>query len=380
MFPRVANLAILLLLVGGPPVRSLAQNASDSILLGRLPEVRRYLEVAESTPFSGVVLVALRDDVILEEARGLADAEHGVSIRTDDLFRIGSLTKPITASAVMSAVDRGRLSLDTRACDLLSTCPQSWKSVTVAHLLSHTSGIADHFGDLESVPVEATVAELERVLSELPQDEALTSTPGTEYAYSNFNYVLLGAVLERTLAMPWEAILEQLVFQPLGLKSMRYDDVYAIVPNRVRGYTRNDENELRNIDYDDHAAYAAGGLLSTARDLLAWSSGMLNGRLFAAGLVTESLTPVQGDYGFGWQVRRFFERRVYNHTGGIDGFSSHLAHYPEQGLTIVVLSNVENDPAILRACDVAALLFDWPRPGSSDDARPTPRQRCGLER
>ena len=210
-------------------------------------------------------------------------------------------------------------------------------------------------------------------------DEPLDAPPGAEYSYSNFNYVLLGAVLEAALGMPWEAALAELVFAPLGLRTIAYDDVWAIVPNRARGYSREDDGSLRNVEYDDHAAYAAGGLLSSAEELFRWSRGMLEAELFDAELVAASLTPIQDNYGFGWQVRAFFDRPVYNHSGGIDGFSSHLVHYPDDALTIVVLSNVENDSAILRACDIAARLYAWPGADSAASPSRTPRQRCGLE-
>lgn len=173
--------------------------------------------------------------------------------------------------------------------------------------------------------------------------------------------------------------MRQWLFEPLGLTTIAYDDVHAIMENRVRGYERDDVMGLRNIDYDDHAAYAAGGLLSTADDLFRWSRGMLSGQLFRAGLVDESLTPTLGDYGYGWQVRQFFDRRIFNHTGEIDGFASHLAHYPDDGLTVIVLSNIENDSAILRACDIAARLFEWPAVTEATGNALTSRQRCGLE-
>lgn len=169
------------------------------------------------------------------------------------------------------------------------------------------------------------------------------------------------------------------VFEPLGLRTMAYDDVYAIMEDRVEGYARDEALGLRNIDYDDHAAYAAGGLLASAGDLFRWARAVLAGDLFSSELVDESLTPFRGEYGYGWQIRRFFDRPIYNHTGGIDGFSSHLAHYPEQELTIIVLSNIENDSAILRACDAAARIFDWPSVGGPGTPELTPRQRCGLE-
>jgi len=345
-----------------------------------LGKARSYLDsAARETGFSGVVLIGRSEEIAFEEAYGFADADLRVPMRADYRFRIGSLTKPITASAVLVAVDRGLLALDQQGCRLLPSCPRSWETVTVRHLLTHSSGIADHFGDLESVPVEVTAEELRRVLDSLPADEPLRAVAGTEYAYSNFNYILLGAVLEEVVGAPWETILRQWVFEPLDLKTMAYDDVYAIVEDRVRGYERDDSLGLRNIDYDDHSAYAAGGLLSTAGDLFRWSRGMLTAKLFRTELVEESLKPTLGDYGYGWQIRKFFDRTIYNHTGSIDGFSSHLAHYPDDGLTIIVLSNVENDSAILRACDVAARLFDWPVVTGATGPELTPRQRCGLE-
>jgi CubicO group peptidase (beta-lactamase class C family) len=343
-------------------------------------EVRAYLEtVARDEGWSGVILIAVGEEIVFHEAYGLAEVELRVPMRTDHRFRIGSLTKPVTASALLVAVDRGLLSLDERVCDRLPFCPSAWREVTLRHLLSHTSGIADHFGDLEAVPVGETFAELTRVLRDLPEGEALAFPPGSAYAYSNFNYVLLGAVLEKATGRLWEDALRTLVFEPLGVATMAYDDVYAIVPDRVRGYTKDDALGLRNIDVDDHAAYAAGGLLATSGDLFRWSRGVFGGKLFRPELVTESLTPVQDDYGYGWQIRRFFDRPVVNHTGGIDGFSSHLAWYPEDGVTLVVLTNIESDSAILRACDLAGILFG--RWTAADPTRRdlTPRERCGLK-
>ena len=356
-----------------PPEKPLGEKAA---------RVDRYFQdLAEIDRFSGVVLVARGGSVEIESAYGWADAENRVPMDTDSILRIGSLTKPLTASAVLLSVTAGKLGLEDHICDLVDGCPAAWSSVTLQQLLTHTSGINDHFGDLEAVPVEETAAELARVLSTLDPKEPLESPPGEEYAYSNFNYVLLGAALEAAFEEGWEGVLERTVFTPLGLVDTAYDDVFAIVPRRARGYDRDDEGALLNIEYDDHAAYAAGGLRSTAGDLLTWSEAVFSGELLGDELTRATFTPFRANYGYGWQIRDFFERRLYNHTGGIDGFSSHIAHYPEEELTIIVLSNVEADSAILSACDAAALWFEW----RDAPAEPTswlelePRDRCGLE-
>jgi CubicO group peptidase (beta-lactamase class C family) len=375
---------VLLSAVGcgaGGAATATASGAPPAGAAGRVAEVREFLSrAADETGFNGVVLIGLRGDPVLEEAYGWADVEMRVALRPDHRFRIGSLTKPVTAAAALMAIDRGLLAKDTSVCSHLAPCPTTWRAVTVHHLLTHTSGIPDHFGDLEAVPVEETIEELQRVVRDLPADEPLVASPGAEYAYSNFNYVLLGALLEAATGSPWATVLDQWIFEPLGLRSMRYDDVYAIVPDRVRGYARDDSLGLRNIDYDDHGAYAAGGLLANARDLYAFVLAAIGGDLFAPSLVAEALQPDVGDYGYGWQIREFFGRPVYNHTGGIDGFSSHVAVYPSDSLVIVVLSNVGIDPAILRACDVAAGLFDWPVRHVVGQQPPEPRLRCGVER
>jgi CubicO group peptidase (beta-lactamase class C family) len=281
----------------------------------------------------------------------------------------------------MIGVEQGRLSLDRPVCRDLPSCPAAWQAITLRHLLSHTSGLVDRFGDLEAVPVDETAAELHRVLGTLSAGEELRFAPGSQYAYTNFNYVLVGVMLEVAFGEPWQEVIRQTVAGPLALTSVRYDDVYALVPDRVRGYDRDDDGMLRNIQYDDHAAYAVGGLLANAGDLLRWSRAVLRGELFGDSLVQESLTPVQSNYGYGWQVREFFGRAVYNHTGGIDGFSSHLAHYPGEGTTIVVLTNVEADSAILTACDAAGLAFGW---HALEDLATGPeltgQERCGVGR
>lgn len=367
--------ACALLVACAPPDTPDAPDAPAA----RVVEHFEMLQAADA--FSGAVLVARGDEIVVHRGFGLADREHGVPIGTDGIFRIGSLTKPVTAAAVLISVDRGRMSLDDLICEALDPCPSRWASVTVKHLLTHTSGIPDHFGDLEAVPVEATAAECRRVLAGLGEG-TLRSEPGAEYAYSNFNYVLLGLALESAHGEPWEAVLDRLMFEPLGLDSMGYDDVRAILPGRVRGYDRDDAGRIVHIDYDDHAAYAAGGLRSTIGDFFRWSRAAIAGELLSDDLRAEAFTPYRERYGYGWQIRDLFERRMYNHTGGIDGFSTHIAHYPDEDLTIVVFGNVASDSAMLRACETAYILFDWAEPPRTAEgwAALEPRAACGLER
>jgi CubicO group peptidase (beta-lactamase class C family) len=332
--------------------------------------------------FNGVLLVARGDEIVFRKAYGFADFENRVPLRLDHIFRIGSLTKPVTASAVLAVVGKGELALDAPLCRFLERCPASWRPVTIAHLLSHRSGIRDRFGELQAVPVEQTVAELRRVLATIDPGEPLKAAPGSAYAYSNFNYVLLGAVLERVHRRPWRQIVRTTAAAPAGAITLDYDAVADIVDNRARGYARGTEGRVRNIVYKDHAAYAAGGLRSTIGDFFRWSRAALKARLFSASLRDRMVTaPAQGNYGFGWQVTNFLGRPVYNHTGGIDGFSTHIAHYPAEDVTVIVFTNIESDSAILMACDAAALHFAFHGAGVTPERVTVlpPAQRCGID-
>ena len=330
--------------------------------------------------FNGIILVARGDAIIFQRAYGFAEVEQRAPLTIDGIFRIGSLTKPVTSSLILQAIAAGKLALADRLCDRVDFCLPSWSNVTLEHLLSHGSGITDHFGDLRAVPVEDTVTEIRRAMTAADRAEALKFAPGSDYSYYNFNYVLAAAMLEQAEGRGWRDSVRDMAAR-IRTPSLDYDEVRAIVPGRVRGYDRLQSGALRNIDYDDHAAYAAGGLRSTAADFFRWSRAALQARLFPAMLRDNMLTPRRGNYGLGWQITKFHGRHVYDHTGGIDGFSSHIAYYPIEDTTILVFTNVESDSAILFACDAAAFLFGvhQSRLASSDEVpKFAPARRCGI--
>lgn len=321
---------------------------------GQADLLDRYLRTRTAGPFSGVVLLARGDTVLFERAYGLADADLGVAMAPEHRLGIGSLTKPITATAILRLIERGALRLDTPVSERIAGVPSAWRAVSVEQLLSHRSGIPDLFGELPAAPAESLGAVVDAALAGHVAD-SVRFPPGTRYAYSNFNYVLLGYLLETVGDARWEEVLAREVLRPAGMTRTVYDDVWRILPGRARGYRRGN-GELRNVAYHDHAAYTAGGLLSTARDLLRFDRALTAGRLIEPSLLARMATPLLGDYGLGWQVIRAFGQRQRNHTGGVTGFASHLAHY-DDGTVVIVLSNVEDEPVKAVACDLAALAF-----------------------
>lgn len=298
----------------------------------------------------GVVLVARGDEVLYSRASGEADRARSSPITLDTRFRIGSITKQFTAAAVLLLQQRGRLDVDDRLCDVLSACPAAWKPMTLRHLLQHTSGIPDYteLATYEPTKDEPTTP---KALVARVRDEPLQFAPGSLFAYSNSNYAVLGLVIEQLSGMSYEAFLEREIFTPLGMSSTGFEkpgDGLAV------GYSG---GATRAAPIDMSVAYAAGGLSSTAGDLVRWSNALTGGSLLTAPVVAEMETAgidETDSYGFGYGLGVYVGdvggdgaalREVY-HDGGIDGFAAYLGRYPDDRLTVVVLSNSEDVPTL----------------------------------
>ena len=325
--------------------------------------LREYMNNrASATQFSGVVLVSRRDAILFREAYGMASYDLDRPNTVETVFRIGSLTKPVTAVAALRLAQRGRLGLDDAACARIAQCPTQWRSITIRHLLSHRSGLPDLFSRHAASPVETASAGFERILADLAERSSgdslarLAFEPGSQYRYNNFNYVFLAYLMERATGRFWEDVLRMDVFEPAGMTSTGYDRVYEIVHGRARGYRIRD-GKIQNTDYDDHEAYAAGGLLSTVDDLRRFVRAAIQGDLLDAAMRAQMLERGLGDYGLGWQIVDSYERTLYNHTGSIGGFSSYLGFYPVDELLVIVLSNVQDESARGTGCDLAGLAF-----------------------
>ena len=306
--------------------------------------------------FNGVVLVAHKDNIILEKGYGMADMELGVPVSTDHIFKIGSLTKPITATGVLMLAEGGDLLLNDSICSYIRNCPSSWVPIQISHLINHTSGLQDLFEEIACAPVQETAAEIDKTIARIENLNPVDD-PGSIYRYNNFGYTLLAYIMEVVSGVYWEDFLIERMFAPLHLADIRYDDVWAIVNRRVQGYEI-EEDRLQNIEYDDHCAYAAGGLRSTATDLFIWNRALHKGRFISLVILQEMFSPNDGKYGYGWQIVTQLDRTLYNHTGGIGGFSSHIAYYPAEELTVIVLSNVQESNTYGIAHELARLYFE----------------------
>lgn len=317
----------------------------------------------------GAVLLVMKDgEALVRKAYGMADLELGVTLEPDMVFRIGSMTKQFTAVAVLMLVEQGRLVLADPITRFLPDYPTHGRTITVEHLLTHTSGVPS----FTSLPAWRPLAREDLTLGELIdvfEDEPLEFEPGERWKYSNSGYVLLGAIIEKVSGLTYEAFLQEHVFDPLDLKHTHYGSTSRVIPRRVPGYGAGPDGAFVNAAYISMAQpYAAGGLVSDVDDLAAWNRALLGGTLIARETLEKAWTAhVLPDgsstgYGYGWSIGERAGRRTVHHDGDIDGFAADGILFPEQGLFVTILTNSdvhERRPNPL-ASRIAALALGTP--------------------
>jgi len=349
MSRRITSAVLLLLVTTSLPVA--AQDAS------RMDEVLKYY-VGEKL-FMGSVLVVKDDKPVLDKAYGFANLEWNIPNSPETKFRLGSLTKQFTAAAILLLEERGKLKLDDPIGKYVADAPTTWDKVTIFDLLTHTAGVPNYtsFDSFKAVMRQAmTPGELIATFRDKPLDFA----PGTKWDYSNSNYILLGAVIEKASGVSYAQFLQSNLFTPLGMNNTGYDSASAILPMRAAGYVRRN-NALLNDDFIDMSVpYAAGSLYSTTHDLLTWEKALYGGKVLKSASLKKMTTPFKQGYGFGLDIHDDVGHVRFSHNGGINGFSTALAWYPDDHLAIVVLDNVSNGNGNQMMARLADITFGRP--------------------
>lgn len=318
--------------------------------------------------FNGYVLVARDGKTIFGKGYGMANFEEDVPNTAQTKFRLASITKGFTALAVMILREKGKLNLQDSVCKYLSDCPDVWKPVTVRHLLNHTSGIPDYAvapDFMRTISLRLTTDELIANFKNKP----LQFAPGENFAYSNSNYILLGRIIEKVSGQPFAAFIQENIFAPLNMKNSGYDDNIALLKHRANGYINQSEGIINARYMDMSNAYAAGGLYSTAEDLLLWNQALDAGKLVSKKSLEEIFTPGKGGVGYGWFINRDSNRLAIFQGGLNSGFAASIFRYPEARACVILLNNFENAAPHLPRIghDLTAILFNekYELPGES---------------
>jgi CubicO group peptidase (beta-lactamase class C family) len=323
----------------------------------RMDEVVR--SYADQQKFMGSVLVAKGDQVVFQKSYGYANLEWKTPNVDDGKYRLGSITKQFTAACILLLEEQGKLSTSDPVKKFYAEAPAAWDKVTLHHLLSHTSGIPNFtsfpdYGSTETLPTTP-----EKLILRF-RDKPLDFAPGTKWDYSNSNYILLGYIVEQASGMPYGDFLQKNIFDKLGMKDTGLDTRPRILEHRVYGYTPAPQGIVNTGYIDMSIPFSAGALYSTTGDLLKWSNGLFGGKLLKPESLTKMTTPVLQDYAYGLGVVTKNGRKLIDHGGGIEGFNTHIAYYPDDQLTVITLANLNGPAADELAVKLAAIAHNEP--------------------
>ncbi len=309
----------------------------------------------EAKAFSGSILVAKDGVPVWRESFGAADREWEVANTADTKFRLGSITKQFTATAILQLVEQGKLSVDDPISKYYADAPAAWSKVTIKHLLTHTSGIPSYTGIPNFFDRDARLPLTPDEIIKLTRDKPLEFEPGSKYAYDNTGYILLGYVIEKVSGEPYADYVAKHIFAPLGMKDTGYDVTGEILRHRASGY-QGSKDGWKNADFLDMSLpYAAGSLYSTTGDLLIWDRVLADGKILTPASRAAMFTDYGHHYGFGWRIDSQDGHERVGHGGGINGFSTGISRYPNDGVVAIVLANYNATPSQAIADNLAGL-------------------------
>jgi len=309
--------------------------------------VDRYVQdTLKERNIPGAVVAVIKDGKIVKmQGYGLASVEFGVPVTTKTVFEIGSVTKQITAAAIMLLVEDGRVSLDEKLSVYIPNTPSQWKDVTVRHLLNHTSGIPSYsvLGGFE-LSLRMTREDFVKKFNDLKLD----FEPGTRYAYNNSGYNLLGYIVESQSGMSYWKFLDERIYKPLGIKTAGDRDPRFIIRNRATGYEFTN-GSLTGRDGNLTDLFAAGAIVMSIDDLVKWENSLRNGTLLRKDSLKEMWTPLRFNdgrehpYGLGFRLSPIRETRLVAHSGQTAGFGTSISRFVDDDLTVIAITNLGED-------------------------------------
>lgn len=320
--------------------------------------VQHYLDCAR---IAGVAIAVVKDNKpLLLKSYGYADIAFDTRLPINASFEIGSVTKQFTGAAILQLVEQGKLTLDDDLAKYV-TFDTHEKKVTVRQLLSHTSGIK---GYTELPVFEKLAAEKHKrdTLLRIVEKEPFDFEPGEALIYNNTGFFLLGLIIEKVSGLSYEAYVTKHLFEKADMTNSYYASERAITKNKAHGYQMG-EKGLENASYLDHTwPYAAGSLCSSVEDLVKWNTALHHGQILNENTYQEFITPVTlndgtvTQYAKGITVTESHGRRRLEHGGGIYGYLSENAYYPDDKVSIVVLINTAGP---VGPSEIGDRIADW---------------------
>ncbi|HUD47928.1 MAG TPA: serine hydrolase domain-containing protein [Candidatus Baltobacteraceae bacterium] len=344
------RLVLILILVTSGFVRPAGADAVDDLVRDRMNQ----------HPIPGLSLEIIRNGKPTKiAAYGLANLEWRTPVTPETVFEIGSITKQFTAAAILLLAQEGKLSVDDRISRYLKGVPESWRNITLRHLLTHTSGIKNYTAlDGFELTRHLTQAQFIGKMAGYSTD----FPPGGKWSYCNTGFNLLGFVIENVSGEDYWQFMQHRIFGPLGMSSTTHRDPRAIIPMRASGYETDGHGRYVNRDYDLTDIFSAGAIVSTVGDLAKWNAALDAQQLLTDASRQAMWTPVRlnngatHDYGFGWFLDPLNGRQNMGHSGSTSGFSASFQRFPKDGLAVIVLTNSNEEGIATKVAKEIALV------------------------
>ena len=316
------------------------------------PETETLVDLVFTNVFNdktsgAAVLVAQDGQVVFEKGYGNQNLEEKIPVTPETQFRIGSVTKQLTASAILKLQEQGKISAKDKLSKYIPDFPRG-DEVTIHHLLTHTSGIHSYTNETEFYEtVEETTTPAQLV--EQIKSYEFEFDPGEKWSYCNSGYFILGYLVEQLSGLSYNDFLQQNFFEPLGMTNTGVHYKGIELPHEAPGYSWENGEFNRALDWDMSWAGGAGNLYSTVGDMYKWNEAVFNDKVLQQSSLKAAFTPVKlndgtepqdmGKYGYGWTISNLRGLREIAHGGGLHGFSSFLTRFPDINATVVVLCN-----------------------------------------
>ena len=323
---------------------------------------------AANGDFNGTVLVARQGNILYKRGFGFANFEWNIPNDSRTKFEIGSMTKQFTALLTLQLVNDGKIRLEGAVSDYLPYYRKdTGNRITVAELLSHTSGIPSFTsapGFLDG-PDSRIKHDVKGFVSQYCSGD-LQFEPGTKFEYSNSGYFLLGAILEQVTGRSYEQLLTERIFTPLGMKDSGYTHTETVLPHRAAGYERSPLGLKNARYYDMSVPFAAGAVYSTVDDLYLWDQALYGDRLLPVPLRDLLFKPNLENYGYGWVIlvpkagSPYAGESIPMHGGAIFGFQSVIQRIPTHRELIVLLDNADSPKLLDIALEIRQVLAENP--------------------
>lgn len=310
--------------------------------------------------FNGTALVAYNGKILLDKGYGFRNTDNKTLNDPSSVFQIGSITKQFTTTVILKLQEEKKLKVSDKLSKYFPDYPKG-DSITIEHLMTHTSGIYSYTSDPAFMENEVSKPADRQKMMALFKDKPLDFSPGSKWNYSNSAYMLLGYIIEDVSKMPYEQAVRKYIFKPLKMDHSGFDFTHLSSPEKATGYFRiaQDKSVPAPI-VDSSVSYAAGAIYSTTGDLYKWFQSVQSNKVIKPASKERAFTPFMNKYGYGWGIDSLFGKRRVGHGGGIHGFNTNMSSIPENNACVILLNNMGNPHLDKITESIFAILYDKP--------------------